>query len=377
MYQRLLQAPATSFFLFGPRGTGKSTWVRDQWGTSVYIDLLAASNYLPLQADPQRLVERLPADPGIWIILDEIQRAPRLLDEVHRLIETTKLRFILTGSSARTLRRRGTNLLAGRALTCSMHPLVFEEMGAEANLTQALRYGMLPGVIHHADPMAFLQTYVHTYVREEVQQEAMVKDLAAFVRFLEAAALSVGGPLNVSALASDCSVDRKTTEQYLQILEDLMLAQRLPVFTKKAKRTMLQRQKLLFFDAGVFRAMRPKGPLDDTGGLDGFVLETLIYQQLRAINSNCKLDYQLFYWHTANHQEVDFVLYGPRGLVAIEVKLSNRVRSEDLSGLRAFYADYPMAKTWLVCNAPNRQTLHGHVEVMPIDSFLRQLSTLL
>ena len=378
MYARMLVAPQSSFFLFGPRGTGKSTWVRQTWPDGVYIDLLEAANYLMLQADPQRLGQRLlPLRRATWVILDEIQRAPRLLDEVHRLIETTPHRFILTGSSARSLRRKGINLLAGRALTRSMHPLLLEEVQQDVMLADAMRYGLLPGVVRHAEKDAFLRAYVQTYVREEVQQEALARNLAGFVRFLESAALSVGAPLNVTALAADAHVDRKTAEHYLGILEDLLIATRLPVFTKKAKRVMLQRQKLMIFDAGVFRAMRPLGPLDDLRSLDGLVLETLVFQHLRAINAQLDLGYTLYYWHSATHQEVDFILYGERGLLAIEVKLSSRARLEDLRGLRAFRADYPIAKTWLVCNVPHRQTLPGPVCVIPVDHFLRHVSAYL
>lgn len=377
MFTRILKSPESrSFFLFGPRGTGKSSWVRERFPDAVYLDLLEAGLSTELLANPGRLERRIPRDHDGWIVLDEVQKVPELLDEVHRLIESRRLRFVLTGSSARKLRRRGVNLLAGRAITLAMHPLTTGELADSFDLARSLRHGRLPATWVQDDPKAYLASYVGTYLREEVQQEGLTRNLAAFSRFLEAASFSQASVLNLSAVARECHVDRKVVEDYFTILEDLLLSVRLPVFTRRAKRKIVSHPKFFFFDAGVFRSIRPRGPLDSEEEIDGAALETLILQELRAVNDALGLGYSLHYWRTATGAEVDFVLYGERGLKAVEVKRSERVREGDLRGLEAFLDDYPMAQAWLVCAVPRRYR-EGRVEVIPVEDFLRELPTLL
>ena len=377
MFTRILKSPESrSFFLFGPRGTGKSSWVRERFPDAIYLDLLEAGLSTELLANPGRLERRIPRDHDGWIVLDEVQKIPELLDEVHRLIESRRLRFVLTGSSARKLRRRGVNLLAGRATTLAMHPLTTGELADSFDLARSLRHGRLPATWVQDDPKAYLASYVGTYLREEVQQEGLTRNLAAFSRFLEAASFSQASVLNLSAVARECHVDRKVVEDYFTILEDLLLAVRLPVFTRRAKRKIVAHPKFFFFDAGVFRSIRPRGPLDSDEEIDGAALETLILQELRAVNDALGLGYGLHYWRTATGAEVDFVLYGERGLKAVEVKRSERVREGDLRGLEAFLDDYPMAQAWLVCST-SRRYREGRVEVIPVEEFLRELPTLL
>jgi predicted AAA+ superfamily ATPase len=225
MFPRLLKPPRQkSFFLFGPRGTGKTSWVLDSLEDALYLDLLESDLYLELLASPGRLEMHIPPEHKGWTIIDEVQRVPELLNEVHRLIEKRKLRFALTGSSARKLRRRGVNLLAGRALTLGMHPLTASELGREFDLRKSLRVGHLPSAYTEADPEAFLKSYVQTYLREEIQQEGLTRNLASFSRFLEAASFSQASVLNVSRVARECSVAQKAVEDYFSILEDLLLA---------------------------------------------------------------------------------------------------------------------------------------------------------
>ena len=263
MYPRLLKPPeAKSFFLFGPRSTGKTTWVRRAFPQAVYIDLLEAELFTRLTANPQRLESLVPTGHRAWVVIDEIQRIPDLLPEVHRLIETRKLRFALTGSSARKLRRGGTNLLGGRARSLAMHPLSAAELGQDFRLERSLRFGQLPPVYSEPEPEKFLAGYVKTYLDEEVRQEGLTKNLGAFARFLEAASFSQGAVLNISAVARECAVERKVVENYFGILDDLLIGHRLPVFTKRAKRRLVGHPKFYFFDAGVFLTLRPKGPLD-------------------------------------------------------------------------------------------------------------------
>lgn len=373
----MFEAPKSSFFLFGPRGTGKSTWVRERLSGAPLFDLLHSDTYVDLLASPARIEERIPPGYRGWVIIDEIQKVPELLDQVHRLIEGKRLRFALTGSSARKLRRKGVNLLAGRALTFSMHPLTAAEMGGAFDLRRSLEIGHLPGAQNSPDlttARAFLRSYVQTYLREEVQQEGLARNLAAFGRFLEAASFSQAGTLNVSAVARECGIDRKVAEDYFDVLDDLLIGVRLPVFTRRAKREIAGHPKFFFFDVGVFRAIRPRGPLDSPAEIDGPALETLFLQELRAHNDYGQLGYTLHYWRTRSHLEVDFVLYGERGLKAFEVKRSVRIRDKDLAGLRAFVQDYPPAEARLLYGGTRRYR-EGAIEIIPFREGLRELPT--
>jgi uncharacterized protein len=369
VFARLLQAPERkSFFLLGPRATGKSMWVREQLDDAVYIDLLDSDVYTELLAAPSRLDAKVRPGHRGWVIIDEIQKVPALLDEVHRLIEGRKLRFALTGSSARKLRRKGVNLLAGRALSLTMHPLTCDELGESFDLAHSLRYGQLPNAYVDDDPRAFLASYVKTYLREEVLQEGLTRNLGAFARFLESISFSQAALLNISAVAADCRV----VEDYVTILEDLLIAVRLPVFQRRAKRRLTAHPKFYFFDAGVYQAIRPRGPLDAPEEIDGPALETLLLQELRAHIAYGDLGYDLFYWRTTTGLEVDLVAYGERGLHAFEVKRASRLRAGDYDGLRAFLADYPSARCTLAYSGTKRFT-EGAIEVVPIDALLAEL----
>lgn len=376
MYSRLLGEPATSFFLFGPRGTGKSSWIRASLRDAVVVDLLAADVHNRLLAAPERLEGLVPAGHQGWVVIDEVQKAPALLDEVHRLIEQRRWRFALTGSSARKIRREGGNLLAGRARTLSMHPLTAAELGGDFDLRHALRFGGLPGAWVERDPGAYLASYVRTYLHEEIVQEGVTRNLPAFARFLEAASFSQGAVLNMTSVARDCGVERKVVEGWFQALEDLLLAVRLPVFRRRAKREVAAHPKFFLFDAGVFRTLRPRGPLDNDMEIDGAALETVVLNELRANNAARDWGYALHTWRTASKHEVDFVLYGPRGLHAIEVKRSAAVRDDDLKALRLFGADYPEATRWLV-HGGEREELRDGVRCLPITTALAQLTAAL
>jgi predicted AAA+ superfamily ATPase len=377
MYPRLLEPPPRrSFFLFGPRGVGKTAWVHERFPEALFFDLLDHRTYTELLASPGRLGERIPASHRDWVVVDEVQRIPDLLHEVHRLIESRGLRFAMTGSSARKLRRRGVNLLAGRALTRSMHPLTAPELGKDFDLGRALRYGCLPLACTADDPEDFLEGYAATYLREEVQQEGLARNIGAFGRFLEAASFSQGGVLNMASVARECAVSAKVVDDYFGILEDLLIAVRLPVFARRAKRRLVAHPKFYFFDAGVFQAIRPRGPLDPPGSIQGAALETLFLQHLRAANDYGDLGYGIHYWRTAAGDEVDFVLYGERGLRAFEVKMSSTVRDEDLDGLLRFREEYPEATTHLL-HLGNRRRHDRGIEVLPFLECVRGLDRLL
>jgi predicted AAA+ superfamily ATPase len=377
MFARSLQLPADkSFFLFGPRGTGKSTLLRAAFPRALILDLLDYAVYAELLAHPDRLEAlALPHKPD-RIVIDEVQRIPSLLDEVHRLIEKRKWRFALSGSSARKLRRGGVNLLGGRARTLTMHPLTAHELGSTFDLGRSVRFGQLPSVYVERDPKAYLASYVGTYLREEVQAEALTRNLDAFSRFLVAASFSQGAVLSVSTTARDLGLARKTVEGYFDLLEDLLLSVRLPVFTRRAKRLLTSHPKFYFFDAGVYRTLRPKGPLDAPDEIDGPAVETLVLEELRATNDNLALGYDLFYWRTRDHKEVDFVLYGERGLFAFEVKRSPNFRDNDLSALRLFSHDYPVARCFLLHGGAKEYEVDG-IRILPLANALPALGKIL
>ena len=369
MYPRILDIPhesRQSFFLFGPRGTGKTTWLKQRFPDAVYLDLLDHALYLELLAQPQRLRNLIPPGHDGWVVLDEVQRTPLVLNEVHRLIEETGGRFILTGSSARSLRRRGVNLLGGRAHTHRLYPLTALEAAADFSLPRALIHGQLPSVYTQPDPERYLASYVENYLRQEVIEEGRARNLAAFGRFLESASFSQAAPLNVAEVARDVGVDRKTASAYFDLLEDLLIASRVPVFTRRAKRRMTVHPKFYLFDAGVYRAIRPSGPVDRPEEIDGAALETLVFHELRAAIAYRSLKLELFFWRTAAGAEVDFVAYGGDGLYAIEVKRSRTVRHADLRGLRQFKSDYPMARCLLLFGGDRREYRDG-IELLPVE----------
>ncbi len=377
MFTRQIALPrAVSLFLLGPRGTGKSTLLRRAFPKALVIDLLDIAVYTELLAHPERLEARALAAAPNHIVIDEIQRLPVLLDEVHRLIETRRWRFTLTGSSARKLRKGGVNLLAGRARTSTMHPLTAAELGGAFDLAHSVRYGQLPSAYVEKDPKAYLAAYAGTYLREEVQAEALTRRLDVFSRFLVTASFSQASVLSVATVARELGLARKTVEGYFDLLDDLLITVRLPVFTRRAKRSMTAHPKFFFFDAGVYRALRPVGPLDSAAEIDGPAVETLVMQELRATNDNLGLGYELFYWHTRDHKEVDFVLYGERGLLALEVKRSARFREADLASLRLFKRDYPVARCFLLYGGREDYQVDG-IRVVPLAQALPRLGRLL
>jgi predicted AAA+ superfamily ATPase len=377
MYSRLIAPPKDkSFFLFGPRGTGKTTWVKSKFTRAIYLDLLEAELFNDLVANPQRLENFIPKNFNNWVIIDEVQRIPDLLNEVHRLIEKNKNKFILTGSSARKIRKRGVNLLAGRALSYRLYPLTAVELVDDFELNHSLGYGHLPCVYTEENPKDYLESYVKTYLEEEVQQEGFTRNLGAFSRFLEAASFSQGSVLNISSVARDCNVERKVVESYFTILEDLLIAYRIPVFTKRAKRRMASHPKFYFFDVGLYRTLRPAGPLDMPEEIGGHAFETLFLQELIAINAYLKLGYNIFYWMTSNNTEVDFVLYGNKGILALEIKRTAKVSSSMLKGLKAFKKDYPRAGLYFIYGG-ERSLREADIEILPIKDALKKLPEIL
>lgn len=377
MYSRLIKPPKNkSFFLFGPRGTGKTTWVKNNFPDALYLDLLEAEIFNDLLANPQRLEKFIPVDFRNWIIIDEVQRIPELLYEIHRLIESRKLKFILTGSNGRKLKRKGPNLLAGRALIYHLYPLTIEELGKDFTLEKSLKFGNLPSVFKEENPKKYLESYIKAYLEEEIKQEGLTRNLAVFSRFLEAASFSQGQVLNISEVAREAAVERKVVSNYFSILEDLLIGYFLPVFNKKAKRRLIFHPKFYFFDAGVYKTIRPIGPLDSVSEIEGIALETLFFQELKAINDYYDLGYSLYYWRTANGIEVDFVLYGEKGLHAFEIKRTDKIRSLTTRALKIFQKDYPQAKCYLIYQGEGEMS-EGKIRILPVEKALKSLKTIL
>lgn len=362
------------FFLLGPRGTGKTLWTQHRFPEALRIDLLDPAVHREFAARPERLREVVGGNPGRrQVVVDEIQKVPELLEVVHLLIEQkTRQQFILTGSSARKLRREGVNLLGGRAANFHLHPYMAAELGKRFDLATALRRGMLPVVWSAKAPENVLEAYSGLYLREEVQMEGLVRNIGSFARFLEAMSFSHGAVLNLSNVSRECQVNRKTVEGYVEILEDLLLGFRLPVFAKRAKRAMAAHPKFYFFDAGVFRSNRPSGPLDAPEEIEGAALEGLVAQQLKAWCDYSAGGHRLFFWLTRSQVEVDFVVYGESGIFAVEVKNSARVRPEDLRALGSFGEDYPQSRRFLLYRGKERLMRDG-ILCLPCEEFLLSL----
>jgi len=371
---RFFNPPSRSYFLFGPRGTGKSTYLTTTYPEAVYIDLLKPDLQRRYQYRPEEIIELVHANSTVrTFIIDEIQRVPELLSAVHSLIEEKKdLQFIITGSSARKLKKSDTNLLAGRVLLRNMHPFLLSEMGSLADFRRALSFGLLPLVALTDNPMDILNTYISLYIREEVQYEGFTRNIGNFSRFLEAISFSHASVLNVSNVARECEIERKVVENYISILEDILLSSRLKVFTRRAQRALVAHPKFYLFDTGVFRALRPKGPLDSPHEIDGAALEGLVFQHLKAWNEYMNNPFEFYFWRSRGGIEVDFILYGEPGIYGIEVKNSSRIRPRDLRALNEFKKDYPVSEIMLLYRGTEK-LLKDNIVCMPCDTFLRSL----
>ncbi len=382
MYHRLLKKPLQnkfSFFLFGPRGTGKSYWLKNEIKDALTFNLLEPKTRIELSTKPELLELQIPPHYKNWIIVDEIQKAPLLLDLIHKLIEEKKYKFILTSSSARKLKKIGTNLLAGRAHTYHMYPLTFQEVRNDFDLGKSLNFGMLPKIYddNFSQAKKYLSSYAETYLYEEVMQEGLSRNLKAFSRFLESASFAQGSVLNISSVANDIGINSRTVSNYFDLLEDMLLSYRIPMFTRRAKRKLISHPKFYFFDVGVYQSIRPKGLIDSNAEIEGVALETLILQELIALNDYDELDYKINYWRTVAGHEIDFILYGPKNFLAIEVKRSKNISSSDLKNMQVFLEDYPEAKGYIVYGGNKRLYLREKIEALPFLDFFKLLPQIL
>jgi predicted AAA+ superfamily ATPase len=357
---------ARSCFLFGPRQTGKSTLIRHELAGVPTYDLLDSDVFVALSRRPSRLREELPRHAPLAVI-DEIQKLPRLLDEVHLIIEERGTRFLLTGSSARKLRRGGVNLLGGRARSLTLHPFVFREL-PRFDLLRALTFGLLPPIYLSEDPEADLRAYAGTYLREEVAAEGLARDVPAFSRFLEVAALCNGTMLNYSKIASDAQVARSTVQEYFRILEDTLLAHTLPAWKQGSKRKPISTAKFYLFDVGMARYLRNERELRPRSPGFGEAFESYIFHELKTY-----ADYAgglpLHYWRSTSGFEVDFIL---NDATAIEVKGKETVGGRDLAGLRALRDEGILKRHLVVSLEPRRRVVEG-LTILPWQDFLRNL----
>ena len=363
-----------SAFLWGPRKVGKSTLLAEQFPDSARFDLLDTRTLLQFIREPWIFAELALALPDrqrqLPILVDEVQKAPAILDEIHRLIETERLSFVLCGSSARKLKRGGGNLLGGRAWRFHLHPLTWREL-PDFDLLRALNRGLVPAHYDGAQFHRALRGYVNDYLKEEVIDEGLTRNAAAFSRFFEALGFSHGEILNFSSLARDCGVDSKTVREYFQILEDTLLGCLVEPFARRRSRAIITRApKFYLFDVGVAGHLTRRRIERQKGADFGRALEHFILMELLAFRSYREADFPIRYWRTKSGLEVDFVL-GSAGQVAIEVK-GARVRREDLKGIRAFAEEHKSSISVVVCCEPAVRRLDS-IDVLPWEVFLDRL----
>jgi uncharacterized protein len=375
MFSRILNLPhlleLKSFFLFGPRSTGKTSLIHHQLHDAIVYDLLDAEVFNSLVKRPKVLEERILADKSAapLLVLDEVQKLPSLLDEVQRLITKYNATFLLTGSSARKIRRGGANLLAGRAWQAEMFPLVSKEI-ANFDLLTYLNTGGLPDIYAKKLAGEELRSYVYTYLKEEVQAEALVRNLSAFSFFLDAIALSNGTEINYVSLSSDCGVSPATLKNYIEILSDTLLGFSLPGFIKTKKRKPVSRAKHYLFDIGVTNQLCNRGAIKSGSELFGNAFEHFIVLEVRAWNSYSRSFFNLTYWRSTSQFEVD-LLIGTK--LAVEIKATSLVQDKHLKGLRALKEEGLIDRYIIVSLDSDRRTTTDGIEIYPWATFLNEL----
>ena len=363
-------------FLWGPRQTGKSTLLKTLYPDARRYDLLLSNEFHRLLLNPGLIREDCLAENNrslekkMPVIIDEVQKIPALLDEVHWLIENAGIRFILCGSSARKVKRGQANLLGGRAVRYELHPLVYPEI-TDFSLAKALNVGLLPRHYQSAHPQRLIQSYVGDYLKEEIAAEALTRNVPAFSRFLEIAALTNGELINYQNIASECGVSAPTVKEYFQILDDTLIGKKLPAFRKRAKRRLIRAPKFYFFDIGIVSYLAHRGKVEQGSELFGRALEHFIYMQIMAYSGYSELNYPISYWRTASGIEVDFVLGDHE--IAIEVKSASLVGNRHLKGIRAFREEYSAKKYIVVSMDPRPRKTADGIDILPWQVFLDRM----
>lgn len=385
MYKRILDLNVTlsrkSLFLLGPRQTGKSTFLRQNYPDALYVNLLKNSEFQLYSKEPEKLREAIryyiTHNPSRIIIIDEIQKLPELLDEVHDLIESDKsLRFILTGSSARKLKRKGANLLGGRASLYSFHPLCYAELGSDkySEWQKRTDIGGLPAILNSPEPIEDLKDYVGLYLREKIAEEGLARSITDFSRFLDTAAFCNAEQVNYTAIGSDIQISPSTVRSYFEILEDTLIANTLPAFTETKKRKAVSTGKFYFFDCGVVNALLGRKNVALGTPEYGKILEQALYGEIKTYLDYKKIDRRIEYWRSTSQFEVDFLVYNDlKDILAIEVKAGNNPSKKDYKGLFALEEEFPLKRKIVVCNTSvSRMTAEG-IEIMAVQEFLENL----
>lgn len=371
MYQRIFLPPKTSYFLFGPRGTGKSTLLSKLYPKAHVFNLLLEREYQSYLAEPELFYNKVRAVPEkSWIIVDEIQRLPELLNYIHQLIEEKKWSFVLTGSSARKLKRAGTNLLAGRAITRHLFPFTPEELKDDFDLQRCLRYGTLPLIWDSSEKEETLRSYVETYLKQEIKEEALVHNLGGFTRFLKVAAILHGQTLNISNIARESEVARTTVNGFFDILIDTLIGYKLEAYTAKLRVREAKHSKFYFCDSGIVRALKGKYGKVDNEEI-GPLLEGFVLHILKSYQSYHKAFDEVYYWQPAEAKktEVDFLVSKGKDLYAIEVKATNKIRPDDLRGLKAISELQGLKRKILIYTGKDSQKINDNIEVLPFEKF--------
>lgn len=358
-----------SIFFWGARQTGKSTLLKKLFPDALLFDLLLSDVYKRLITHPEYLREAILAQEKKVVVIDEIQRIPILLNEIHWLIVNHNIQFILSGSSPRKIIRNGENLLGGRALRYSLYPLSYIEI-PNFNLEKALNFGLLPRHYLSENPKRLIASYIGNYLQDEIVAEAKIRNVDIFAKFLNAAAFSQSEIVNYTSIASDCGVSAITIKEYFQILEDTLLGYFIPVYQKKPKRRVIKAPKFYFFDLGIANNLLNRGKIEKGSELFGHAFESFIFQELIAHKHYSGLEYSISYWRTASQIEVDFILGDHE--VAIEIKSSSFISSKHLAGLKAFAEEYEVKKSIIVCTEPIPRLFNG-VYILPWEDFLNKL----
>lgn len=359
-----------SVFLFGARQTGKSTFLEMQFPGAIYIDLLDARIRRRMHAQPELLYQMLQDQPeGSIVVIDEIPEVPELLNEVHRLIQKRSLRFVLCGSSARKLKRKGNNTLGGRALPCYFYPFVSAEI-ENLDLNKALLYGMLPPHYLSSRPERLLAAYIDVYLREEIKEEALVRNLDSFQRFLEVAATANGEIVNYTSIAGDCQVSAKTVKEYFEILVDTLVGYCIPAYTKTVKRKVVQAPKFYYFDVGVYNHLMNRTSLAPGTPEYGHCFEHFVMQELVAYVGYTHKTKKLSYWHTYNGKEIDAVI--GEAEIGIEIKSTEEIQHKHLSNFKDYTEEYPNSRCIVVSRDPISRRI-GNIEVLYVFDFLHKL----
>lgn len=359
-----------SLFLWGARQTGKSTLLKSLFPNALWFDLLLSDTFLRYQSEPQQFRQAVLASGNtVPVVVDEIQKIPALLDEVHWLIVNHSVRFILSGSSPRKIIRAGNNLLGGRALRYELYPLIHAEI-PDFELLRALNNGLLPRHYLSENPKKLIEAYIGNYLKDEILAEAKIRNINAFTQFLEAAAFSNGEIVNYSNIATECGVSHNTVKEYFQILEDTLLGRFLPSFQKKPKRRVILAPKFYYFDLGIVNKLLKRGRIEAKSESFGHAFEHFIYQELHAHSKYSEKDYMISYWRTTSQFEVDFILGDHE--VAIEVKGTDNVQPRHLKGLKSFSEEYSVKKLIVVSDDPLERKA-GNISIVPWKIFLERL----